>query len=63
MICPSCGALIPEQKIREEFGRRGGKKSRRTISPETAREMQTKAAEARRRKRKDKFLLDIVLDP
>jgi hypothetical protein len=50
MICPKCGAPIPEEKIREEFGRRGGKKSRRTLTPEQARAM----VEARERKRHER---------
>jgi len=47
MKCPRCGYRISSKKIAAEIGARGGRKSRRTLSPEQARKM----VESRERKR------------
>jgi len=39
MKCPRCGYKIANKKIASELGRKGGSKSRRTLTPEQARAM------------------------
>jgi hypothetical protein len=50
MKCPKCGYAISEKKIAADLGAKGGRKSRRSLSPEQARAM----VEARERTRKEK---------
>jgi hypothetical protein len=48
MKCPKCGYEIPAGIMAAEMGRKGGSKSRRTLTPEQARKM----VEARERKKR-----------
>jgi adenine-specific DNA methylase len=49
MKCPKCGYQIPMKKAAAEMGKKGGKKSKRVLTPEQARKM----VEARERKKKE----------
>lgn len=49
MKCPKCGAKINIKKLMKEWGSRGGKKSRRVLSPEDAKKM-VEARENKKRK-------------
>lgn len=51
MLCPHCKQEIPDSEIQSHAARLAGRKSRRKLSPEQARDMQEKSAAARRRKR------------
>lgn len=48
MKCPFCHKDIPNEEIAKSIGSAGGKKSRRTLTPEKAKEM----VEIRKLKRK-----------
>lgn len=50
MKCPHCGGTITKKLIAQDLGRRGGKKSKRILTPEQARAM----VKARERKKKQK---------
>lgn len=49
MNCPKCGNTISDKEIAKHLASKGGKKSRRSLSPEDARKM----VEAREKKRKE----------
>jgi len=51
MKCPHCGKDIKDSVVMSAAGAIQGRRGRRKLSPEQAREMQLKAAEARRRNR------------
>lgn len=50
MKCPHCGGTITKKQIAQDLGSRGGKKSKRILTPEHARSM----VKARERKKKQK---------
>ena len=50
MKCPHCGKAINLKKAARELASKGGKTSRRVLTPEQARDMALKSAEARRKK-------------
>ncbi len=39
MKCPKCGFAIPTKRIAQDMGARGGKKSKRILTPDQARMM------------------------
>ncbi len=52
MKCPYCNQEISDPLISRHLGSRGGKKSRRTLTSEQARDMARKSAEVRHKKQK-----------
>jgi hypothetical protein len=50
MKCPHCKKAIPEKEVAKHFASKGGRKSKRTITPE----QQAKMQEARAHKSKKK---------
>lgn len=50
MKCPHCGGEITQQDIAKAIGSEGGKKSKRTLTPEQAKAM----VESREKKRREK---------
>jgi len=49
MKCPYCKKEISNKLISKHLASKGGKASRRTLSPEQARDMAFKSAEARKK--------------
>lgn len=54
MICPHCNADIPDALVTHHAAKINGRKSRRTLTPEAARAMQTASVRARQKKNAEK---------
>jgi hypothetical protein len=50
MKCPHCGKEISQHDVAKAIGKEGGKKSKRTLTPEQAKAM----VEAREKKKREK---------
>lgn len=50
MKCPHCGKEISQRDVAKVIGKEGGKKSKRTLTPEQAKAM----VEAREKKKREK---------
>lgn len=51
MKCPNCGHEFSPEPTAAEMGAKGGKKSKRVLTPDQAKEMAKKSAHARRIKK------------
>ena len=49
MLCRHCGCDIPDRELARHLAAKGGAKGRRELDSETARAMQVRSVEARRR--------------